>query len=226
MAEKRPNSSAPLESVGGQRSTALYDAPIVKPPEPDTLLEKCPDCSGSLKGLNSPNCPGCGVNIISAIRRHQSNAAGRAEVVDRYRRALIPLVVAYAVWLLVLLVLGDEASPANGHMSDLAWFALRQAVFVPLAVVIYWVFCVMWLRFEQPFAISIMAIMTATAVSDVAGFFLWWVPVLFAYQVVVALVLTAVATKLLELEYTEGFAVGFTLGAVRYIVHLGLATSV
>ncbi|MFM9958983.1 MAG: hypothetical protein ACKVZJ_13005 [Phycisphaerales bacterium] len=213
--------SEPPAASDSARSTALYDAPVVKPPEPDTLRKTCPDCGGNILAIASTHCPHCNVNIISAIRRHESNAGNAAYHVDTARRALVPMLIAYAVLLLVLLLMGDPASESS--IGDLQWFGLRQAFFVPIAVALYWVLCAAWLGFDQPFHVSIMGIMTAVAVSDTVGFFMWWLPVMFAYQFVVALALTAVIRKTLELEYQEALIVGFILGAVRYASHVVLS---
>lgn len=216
-----PARSAPAEAREAARSTALDDPPAAKPPAPTRERRECPDCGGSIVGIKSTRCPRCGVNIISAIRRHESNAGNAAYHLDRTRRALVPLLASYGLLLLVLLLLGDPAG--DGSIGDLGWFAVRQAVFVPMAVGLYWVMGASWLGFEQPFHLSVMGIMTAVAVSDTVGFVMWWVPVLFAYQMAVALTLAAVIRKTLELDYQEALIVGLTLGAVRYGVHVVLS---
>jgi len=209
---------APVHSVETRVSTAYIAEAPRKPPEPDKRLEHCPDCGHSIRVLFSVTCPECGVNIVSAVRRHESNAAARWQVVDHYRRAVVPLVLSYLMLAVVLLV--------GGEPGDIEWFVHRQMFFVPCAVTVYALLCAAWLRFEQPFLVSVMGLMTAITVSDTAGFFMWWVPVMFANQFVVAIVLTMVATKLLELEYSEGVIVGLILGSIRYILHVALATSV
>jgi predicted RNA-binding Zn-ribbon protein involved in translation (DUF1610 family) len=211
----------PSPTIESHATTALYAEPLRKPPEPDKPLTHCPDCGHNIRTITTVTCPNCDVNIVSAVRRHQSNAVAKWQTVDQYRRALVPLLISYLVLAVVLLVMGDPATDTS--MGDLRWFALRQAFFVPCAIALYWVLCAAWLGFEQPFAVSVMGLMTAIAVSDTVGFFMWWVPVIFAYQFVVAITLMMVATKRLELEYQQGMILGLILGAVRYALHVILA---
>lgn len=213
----REHAIEPIQAVETPVSTAYMAEAPRKPPEPTKRLEHCPDCGHSIRVLFSVTCPKCGVNIVSAVRRHESNAAARWQIIDQYRRATVPLVLAYLMLATVLLVFGDP--------GDIEWFVYRQMFFVPCAVTVYALLCAAWLRFDQPFLVSVMGLMTAIAVSDTAGFFMWWVPIMFANQLVVAIVLTMVATKLLELEYAEGAAVGLILGAIRYVLHLVLASN-
>ena len=208
---------APIQPSEALVSPAYITEAPRKPPEPTKRLEHCPDCGHNIRVLFSVTCPKCGVNVVSAVRRHESNAAARWQVIDHYRRAFVPFILSYLMLAVVLLVFGEP--------GDIEWFVYRQMFFVPCAVTVYALLCAAWLRFEQPFLVSVMGLMTAIAVSDTAGFIMWWVPVMFANQFVVAIVLMMVATKLLELEYFEGVIVGLILGAIRYIMHLVLAMS-
>lgn len=219
----RPESSShsqspatlPLSPGPQALSTALYEAPAPSPPAPVVPLERCPDCGQDIRALTTIDCPACGVNVLSALRRRESNRAGRVELLESYRAALVPLVISYALLAASIAVFGDP--------GDAAWFALRQSFFVPVAVGVFLMSSITWLGRDRPLLIGVLRLITAIAISDLAGFFMWWVPILFMYQVVVTLVLMGMIVKLLELEYQEGMILGLVLGALRYIIHVGLA---
>lgn len=200
----------------------MKSAPVATPKlnsagaAPREPLTACPDCKGSIVGIATGHCPACGVNIISAIRRHESNHSVRVEGAARYRRALVLALLAYALLAAVLFIGGDP--------GDAAWFVKRQVFFVPIACGLWWVLCTLWIGFDQPLVLSFVRIAAITAVADTVGFFMWWVPILFFNQLAVALAFVVLMLQWMDdLEPQEAVVTGFLMGAVRYMVHIGLA---
>lgn len=189
-------------------------------PLPDaalTPLTRCPDCGHDIRAISTPNCSACGVNVVTAVRRNQSNAAARSETFDQYRRALILVVVAYGALTALLAFAGEP--------GDAAWFALRQGVFVPIAVALFATFSAAWFGFDQPFVVSILRLAAIIAFSDMVGFMLWWVPIMFVTQFGVAAAIVLGMLRWMDLEPHEAIITGIVLGTARYIVHLSLAYS-
>lgn len=205
----------PVPIVEHHDNTALYEPPLVTPPEPTRRIERCPDCGHNIRVLFTPHCPSCGVNIVSAVRRHEHNAKAKWILLDQYRKGLVPMIIAYTILIGVLL--------AKGTPEDIEWFIMRQVSFLPMAIGLYWMLNLIWLGSDQPFPVSVMGIMTAVAVSDTVGFFMWGVTILFAYQLAVGMTLAVVACKTLELDPQEGLIVGGILGTLRWLTHISMA---
>lgn len=129
-------------------------------------VRKCVKCGYDLSGLKVPRCPECGTYSGREERRRAAEARASAAIRrNEYAKPIVVFLVGMSLTVAVLSALGVDAR------VTLTVFLVKDAIFVPLGLVIYFMCCVMWLGFDAPFHLNALRLAAAFAVTDVVMVF-------------------------------------------------------
>lgn len=125
---------------------------------------QCIKCGYSLQGLRGTKCPECGtVNHPPSLedkRRAHDRKSSRAIARNAYLVPVIVFAIGLTASVAIFSGLGADSERA------LVVFLTRYAVFVPIALVIYFICCLMWIGFDAPLHLTALRLAAALAITD------------------------------------------------------------
>ncbi len=182
---------------------------------------QCIKCGYSLKGLKSMKCPECGTVNTVKTREEKQREYDRKTSREVARNAYLKPVIAFAVGLTIAVLLASQlgADPKVAVVGLL----LQYAVFVPIGVIVFFLFCLAWSGFDAPIHLSALRLAAVFAVTDAAA-----VPSLvlgfYAIGVLICVMALAIHT-LMDQDMPDSFILAVLLLIAKVVVYVALAAA-
>lgn len=189
--------------------------PIASKPASRQSGPECPKCGYSIVGLKSDVCPECGGSItFNVLRGADRKKEARKQLRHEYRRAAITLVMSFGAVALLTALYGE---------FGVFWLSLiKYAIFVPIGLASYFLCCMLWIGFDQPWGITTLRLAAIYAVLDAIAVAISSVSVALVSWLLLSFVHITLLSKWLELDTQDAVLVSMVTMGMRMLAFIAL----
>lgn len=176
----------------------------------------CPKCGYDLRGTAALRCPECNADVSApALRQHGFTKAIEAQHRrDQYWKPLAMVAIGLAGVIAVLMF--------DGRAGVVPWYLASLGVSVPLGLAAYWLLCMMWIGFDEPFHVTALKLAAIFSVVDMTHEAVELTGIPYLPWVVSTAAYIGLLIKMLDLETTEAVAVAVLTNFLRTLAALAV----
>lgn len=188
-----------------------------KPVAPVPAL-KCPKCGYDASGLSGTRCPECGADVKPSTLRQTTNRKdfAREHRREQYWKPLTMFAVGAAGVALVMAL--------NGEADGIPFYFLLLAANVPIGLAAYFLCCLFWIGFDEPFHVTAVKLLGIYAVVDFVDEVCDLIPIPLLPWIIPIVTYIGLLMSMLDLEQYEAVLIAFVTFFLRTVLVLWLVS--